>query len=157
MLNRQSKLWVVMMSGLLACGLSGCGTGIITAEQPDRLAATPYPKAAPLGDDLDILIIRHGWDIQLVNRTPRSYRDVQLWLNQQYVGDVNRIQIGAQNSVPLSDFVNSHREAYPVGGFLDPDRGYPLVLAELFTPTDGKRHRLLVRLTNAPTDVAEFD
>lgn len=130
---------------------------IITAANPDRLAATAYPGRAERGDDLDILVIRQGWNIQLINRTPHHYRDVQVWLNQQYVGDMKRIQIGTQNRTALSNFVNQYREPYPVGGILSPGQGYPLVHAELFDPATTKRHRLLVQVNYKPGDVARYD
>lgn len=126
--------------------LGGCA---ITADE--RLAAElskiNYPRSAPLGDDLDIVVERVGADVTFVNRTARSFRDVQLWINQQYVNSPATIVAGSDNSnaISIGDFVDWHGRSYPYGGFLRPDRNYPIVLAEIFDPATGTRHRLLAR------------
>jgi hypothetical protein len=114
-----------------------------------ELSKEVYPADAPKGDDLDVVVKREGTKIVLANRTARNYESSQLWLNQQYVGQVDLIVIGAGdkfNRYALADFINEFGEGYPVGGFLNPGRTYPIVLAELYDPTgDKKRHRLSIR------------
>jgi hypothetical protein len=128
--------------------LSGCG--IFVPPEPDpalaaQLAPLVYPKDAPLGADLDIVIVRDGRNIQLVNRTARVYPPAAIWLNRQYVGLSAGIQIGTENKMDLVRFINEFGEAYPVGALLQPEKSYPLVLAEMFDTQTGQRHRLLVR------------
>lgn len=110
------------------------------------LSKLTYPGEAELGDDLDIIVVPDGFDVSLANREPQSFNAIQLWLNRQYVGLLPKVAIGTDgNTFRLKDFINEHGEAYPVGGIINPDKTFPIVLAELFDPAEGKRHRLLVR------------
>jgi len=100
----------------------------------ERLKSEIYPAQAPLGDDLDMVVLRQGGKITFINRTATAYRNVHIWLNQQYVGQVENISIGTNNTHSLRFFVNKHAEGFPVGGLLTPDRSFPIVLAELYIP-----------------------
>ncbi len=136
----------MLIIGLLT--LSGCSTwnsAALEPEQVSQLAQTPYPQTAPLGDDLDVLVITHGRQLQLVNRTPRSYQNVQLWLNQQFVGNVETIAIGTDNTISLLYFINRYHETYPAGSWLHPDQAFPVVKAEIYDPAQKMRHRLIAR------------
>lgn len=106
---------------------------------------TPYPQKAPLGDDWNIIVKQSKDALHLTNQTPRSYQNVQLWVNQQYIADVPSIAIGSGTTVKLASFINQHHEIYPVPGFLTPDHSFPVLLCEIFDQADGQRHRLLVR------------
>lgn len=133
----------------LAITATGCSVYRDATAPPQtikRLAALDYPEGAPYGEDyLDILLVREGNQIQLVNRTPNSYSGMQLWLNRQWVRDAGNIQIGTGNTRRLTDFINRYEEPYPVGTFFNPDQTQILVLAELYNPAENTRHRLLVR------------
>ncbi|MGB0767168.1 MAG: hypothetical protein ACPGYV_05620 [Phycisphaeraceae bacterium] len=140
----------------VVCLAVGCSALRDTDAPPQtvkRLAALDYPQDAPHGPDLDILLVRSGGQVRLVNRTPTSYAGMQLWLNRQYVRDSGSVQIGTDNLRDLTDFINLYEEPYPVGTFLNPDQTAPLVLAEFYDPRTNIRHRLLVRPGNASTIV----
>jgi len=139
---------------LAGCSLFGRQAG--ESADVEKLAATPYPKDAPLGEDIDIIVVRDGGALRLVNRTPHSYGDLDLWLNQQWLGKVDRIVIGGDNFVQLPSFVNHHRERFPVGGFLTPDKTLPVVLAELYDPATGQRHRLNARVISNDAVIADL-
>ena len=111
----------------------------------EALRVTPYPSNAPFKADLDIVATREGGSLLLVNRTARRYENVQIWLNQQHIGLAPQILIGDSNRYELSRFINEHGEPYPIGGFLTPEKTFPIVVAEMFDPSDGARYRLLVR------------
>ncbi len=136
--------WIV--GGLLLAGLllSGCRSA------PDAtraaLAQQAYPADSTLGEPVDVLVVRHGGDIQIINRTPRSYDGMQLWLNQQYLGQPGLIRIGTGNRASLSRFINRFGESYPTGSMLTPEKSYPIVLAELYDPAAATRYPLVVRL-----------
>jgi hypothetical protein len=106
---------------------------------------TAYPKKAAVGDDWNIIVHQTTDSLLLTNQTPRTYQQVQLWVNQQYITDVESIKIGSGNTVKLGSFINKHGETYPVPGLLTPDHSFPVLLCEIFDPDDGKRHRLMVR------------
>ena len=103
-----------------------------------------YPGALPLEDPIDIEVVRSGNAIRLVNRSVRSYRDVEVWLNQDYGARLNELPIGASQPIDLESFVNRYGELYPVGRFLTPDRDQALVMAELVS--SGRIHKITVRL-----------
>ncbi len=138
----------VLFACLAMCVITGC-MGTARKADPDlaaELSILPYPKASPVGEDLDIVAIMHWQSLELVNRTPNSRADVQLWLNQQYVARVAQLPVGQSVSVSLDKFVNQHGEEYPSGDILTPDRRVQIILAELFDPATGKRQKLLVQL-----------
>lgn len=129
-----------------ACSSMGIG-GQPSAAAIDHLSSLVYPAESDRGQDLDVLVVRNNDNISMVNRTPRVYHNVEIWLNQQYVNIVPRLQIGkdSSTSLSLSTFINRHGEVYPVGGILTPDKNQPLIMAELFDPATGLRHHLLVQ------------
>lgn len=140
----------LLLAAFLMLG-TGCSTFrdvTATPNQVDRLSAMDYPMDAPYGEDLDVLVVRSNAEVRLVNRTAKSYRGMVLWLNQQYAAQAGSVTIGTDNLLTLTDFINRHREPYPVGTFLNPDQTAPLVLAELYNPASGVKHRLLVRPGN---------
>lgn len=116
------------------------------AKLAAELSPLVYPGEAPLGPDLDILVIRNGKHLTLANREPRSMDNVQIWPNQQWVANVSRLSIGSNNRLNLTHFVNHYGEQYPTAGFLQPERSLRLVLAELYDPESNQRHRLNVQL-----------
>ncbi|MEO0514448.1 MAG: hypothetical protein AAF086_04040 [Planctomycetota bacterium] len=126
--------------------LGGCAAPLTMSQEQERqrLAQLVYPAEAEYGPDLDIVVRRDGDHLTLINRTARSYRDVRIWLNQQYVREVPLIKIGPGNRLGLNRFINQHREPFPVGTLLAPDAAFPVVLAELLDLDTGLRHRLLV-------------
>lgn len=117
----------------------------------EMLSGLPYPGDKEHGPDLGIIVVRKANAIVLVNLTPRKLHDMQLWLNHEYVGLVDVIEIGnpaGRNRFLLNHFVNQYHEAFPVGRFLTPDKGSMLVLAELYNPATELRHRVRVQLDN---------
>ncbi len=113
-------------------------------EQRQRLAALDYPAEAEYGPDLDIVVHREDRQLSFINRTARPYVDARIWLNQQFVRELPRIDIGPGNDFALRRWINEHAEGFPVGTLLAPDLAEPVVLAELHDPRSGLRHRLLV-------------
>lgn len=144
------KIFCVIATALLLSA-PGCSTLRDATASPatiQRLAKLDYPVDAPHGPDLDVLLVRSGNELRLVNRTAYNYSGFQLWLNQQYTSASGTVEIGTENLRRLTDFINRHEEPYPVGTFLNPDQTQPLVLAEFYNPTENVRHRLLVRPGN---------
>ncbi len=152
---------------LITMGLMGMTVACGTSPEPlDRHRVGPlvqarYPQSVP-ADDLDIVVVRDGPELVLTNRTARAFGQVVMWVNQQYVGIVDKIDIGAETRVPLSHLVDRHGEPFPLGGPLTPDKTRPVVLAELYTTQSTgradlssggdrspRRYRLLVR-TSSP-------
>ncbi|MEM8782148.1 MAG: hypothetical protein AAGE65_04745 [Planctomycetota bacterium] len=138
--------------GLLGCTLlQACGATLPvgSAEQRERLAALRYPADARQGEPLQLEAIRDGKHLRFINREPREFRRVTLWLNQQYAGVAERIAPGSyenvgSNSVPLGAFINRYGEPFPTGNFLAPDDTQALVSVEMvFDDDDGSTRRPL--------------
>ncbi len=147
-LTKAARWMFVICSVMLA---AGCSTG---PASPDHqtiayLADLEYPAEAPYGENLDIIAVKDGFHLRLVNRTAKVYYDLQLWLNQQYVREVDRIEIGDRNSFHLDTFINSHGESFPLGKLLTPEKAIPVVLAECYEPVAGVRHRMVVQPTSS--------
>jgi len=137
---------------LLALILSFAGCAALTGPSADprvaaELSKRAYPVDAKLGADLDILVLTDGTNLQLINRTARSYHGMQLWLNQQWVGQAGTVAIGTGNQRDLNQFINRFGEPYPSGSLLQPEKAIPVVLAELYDPGANIRHRLVARRT----------
>lgn len=138
---------------LLAGPLTACKTypSGLPEQEVHTLARQPYPEDAPYGDDYDIAVIYHDYffraaDIQLINREASSLGPGQLWINEQYVSNIDEpIQIGENNWYILTDFINFYREPFPVGLFFTPDSSRAVVLVELYDPETQRRHRLYVQ------------
>lgn len=146
-----TRPWILSFAVALAAPLlliGGCASDARDPAFLAKLAKTNYPKDSARGEDVDIVVTRKGNTLKLNNRTPQSYENMQLWINQQYVRDVKILKIGntaGENRFELTGFYNVRGEPFPVGGLLTPDKGAHVVLAELYNPATGKRHRLLVR------------
>ncbi len=154
-----SRTLLLPLLAIALTALAGCGVAPaflvgadVDPQAADAFAKLTYPKAAAIGEHLDIVAVKSGNELTLTNRTPRAFANVQLWINQQYVCVVDAIPVGERKVLALNTFINEHGEAFPVGGLLNPERSYRLVLAEVYEPgTGGRRHRILVRTDEAST------
>jgi hypothetical protein len=137
-------LLILCLLVLPAC--QGVGLTGRALEQRQNLAKMTYPADAELGEDLNIVVVRKGDAVALTNLTAKSYPNTWLWLNKEFVGNVDALNVGTDNRYELHRFINSHGERYPRGALLAPDKGFPIVLAEMYDPETRQRHRLLARL-----------
>jgi hypothetical protein len=146
-MTRTALVLVLLAAGACA-SLAGCAAEPPNARTVTELSRLPYPKDAQRGDDLDIVARQKRGTLVLINRTPRGYDNVQIWINQQYVTRPRRIRTGVSpglNRFPLVRFIDQHGRSYPVAGPITPDRRFPVVLVELFDPATGRKHPLLSR------------
>jgi len=153
--RRRHPLPVLLPLALVLLALPACDTfsnvrllpnlDRVDPEESRALAELPYPTQVAFDASLDIVLRRDRGHVELVNRTPRAYTGVYLWLNQQYVARVDELTIGDNGGIDLGNFINQHDEGFPTATLLAPDAGDRIVLAELFDPATAKRYRLLVR------------
>jgi hypothetical protein len=148
--NHRGLLGVLLIAAAGMLGLAGCAQDppILDDATAQALAALRYPGLSEYGPDLDIIVTREGDAIRLTNRTARRYEGMQLWLNQQYVRQVDQINIGANPDMHLKTFINRHREPFPTGTFLQPDLARSVISAELYDPAGNVRYRLTVQPDN---------
>jgi hypothetical protein len=107
--TRVPTLVLVALVGLAA----GCGRSVV---RPDR-ATRPYPHELHVSKSVDIQVFRKGSRIQLVNATPRSYRDFELWINQRWMRHVEALPAGGSLELSLWDFYDERGEVINAGGF----------------------------------------
>lgn len=146
----------VVAFALLAM-LAGCST--LTAlknklpfvsHKPPATAAklhyAGYPTGLPLGNPIDIEVVRTRGSISLINRSVYPYGQAQLWLNHDYGARISEIPIGRSGPIALANFHNGFGDPYPVGTVLRPEIDRSLLMADLIF--DGQIHKLTVRLAD---------
>lgn len=151
-MNRIKVFISVFGFGCLAASWAGCAetTYLIQMTVPadpdaaERVAPQPYPMGMPIAEPKDIVVVRTGRTIRLLNRTAESYDNATLWLNYQYGARIPSIPIGASSLINLDAFVNQHGEAYPTGWILEPELSRPLTAADLVL--ESQMHKLSVEL-----------
>lgn len=84
----------------------------------------------------DIQVFRNGADIEIVNSLPRTFRDVDVWVNQQYVRHVDEIPAGATVRLSLREFYDELGEPFNAGGFFRRIEPTPVVMVEIQTSDD---------------------
>lgn len=150
-LNHPYRALLTLLLGVASfLALPGCEQDQPVLDDPtaQALAALRYPGLSEYGPDLDIVVTREGSHIKLTNRTATSYAGMQLWLNQQYVQQAETVEIGDNPQLHLATFVNRHREPFPTGTFLQPDRARRVISMELYDPAANVRYRLTVQPDN---------
>jgi len=136
---------MLLLAMMLSLGCQADRATALDADTVDRLKRLPYPEDAEYGPDLDIVVTKSRSQAIVSNRTPRSYHRVELWLNRQYVQEIDTIDIGGGNRFALASFINHYGEPFPTPAFLRPDTGAPVILAELYDPATQLRNRLVVQ------------
>lgn len=134
----------ILVLVLLALTPTACRHTPLSEARVRELAKIEYPADATDAGTLDIDVLTRGDRIVVVNRTPRRYENVRLWLDGRYVRSVTRIDIGSDNAWPLNTFINRYREPYPTGTLLRPEARQPPTMAQLHDPASGALHALTV-------------
>ncbi len=141
-------LALLSVLALSLLGLTGCSAPGPNARQIDQLSQLTYPANIKNVKNLDVVSTQTRTQVQFTNREPMAFHNVYVWLNRQYVGFVPKIEIGDDpftNNYDLDRFYDLHKEHYPVGGILSPDRGFPLTTLDIYDPGTQTIYRTLVR------------
>lgn len=93
----------------------------------------PYPDELHAPNAIDIQVFRDGTTIELVNATPRSYEDFNLWINQRYVRAVDELPAGGRLRLSLWDFYDERGEIMNAGGFFRSYEPDPVRLVQIQT------------------------
>jgi len=121
------RLFAIALFLLCAVGCSTMRDATAPPQTIQRLAALDYPEDAPHGPDLDILLVRSGNQLRLVNRTASSYGGMQLWLNRQWVSEVGMLRPSANTAAkgrgdsslrPIGSFDAFSASACMTSGFI---------------------------------------
>ena len=119
------RLYVPILCALFVTG--GCAQ---TMYDP-ALATRPYPFDKHEATSIDIQVFRKGPTIEIVNSTPVSYRDVDIWLNQRFTRHLDVLEAGATVQLSLWDFWDLRGDRFSAGGFWRTEEPTPLRLVEL--------------------------
>jgi hypothetical protein len=112
---QQSLVFRLVVLALLASLAAQIGCARRT-YYPQR-AADAYPRHLHTHNAIDIQVFRDGTSIELVNATPRSFEDFQLWINQRYVQRIAVLPAGGRLRLSLWDFYDERGEIMNAGGF----------------------------------------
>lgn len=95
------------------------------------LATRPYPVALDQDRVVDIQVFRDGADLIVVNASPQSFTDFDLWVNRRYMLHVESLAAGQSGRFNFGDFFDRWGESPIAGGFFRTERPTPIVLVQL--------------------------
>ena len=106
---------------------AGC---VQTMYDPGRATrAYPFDKHEPTS--IDIQVFRKGPTLEIVNSTPVTYRDFDIWLNQRFMRHLDVLHAGETIQMSLWDFWDLRGDRFSAGGFWRTEEPTPLRLVEL--------------------------
>jgi hypothetical protein len=114
-------------------------------------ATRPYPYDLHQDAVIDIQVFRDGPRIEIVNSTPRSYRDFDLWINQRYVRHVDGLAAGETLRMSLWDFYDERGDRFSAGGFWRTEEPTPVRLVEI-QPGEDQPMTGLITIRAEPAD-----
>ena len=97
---------------------------------PNR-ASQPYPKHLHRSESVDIQVFRDGPELEIVNSTARTYRDVDIWINQRFTRHLRTLPAGATVRLSLWDFWDARGDRLSAGGFWRTEEPTPVRLVQL--------------------------
>ena len=94
-------------------------------------ASRPYPRDLHTTRTIDVQVFREGASIEMVNATPNTYRDFDLWINQRFVRRIDELPAGGTVRLSLWGFFDERGETLNAGGLLTTDIPTPVHLVEI--------------------------
>ena len=120
---------MLVLSAVLVAGtmLPGCG-----GRRYDPARATrAYPSELPQSQVVDVQVFREGGNLIMVNATPQSFENFDIWVNRRYMLRVDRLDAGTTRRFWFGDFFDLWGETPVAGGFFRTERPTPAVLVQL--------------------------
>ena len=112
---------------LAAIAHSGCSG---KKYDPSR-ATRPYPQQLDQGTMVKVQVFRDGGELIIVNASPQSFNDLDIWVNRQYMLHLDRLEVGETRTLWFGDFFDQWGETPVAGGFFRTDAPTPSVLVQL--------------------------
>lgn len=110
-----------------AAALNGC---VQTMYDP-ALATRAYPRELHAVKTVDMQVFRRDTDLEIVNTTPHSYSNFDLWINQRYVKHVDALPAGESITLSLWEFFDEHGDRFNAGGFFRSYEPTPVRLVQI--------------------------
>jgi hypothetical protein len=122
---------IALLSSIIAALAFSPGTGCARQTGNPALATRPYPMQLHRAESIDIQVFRKGPTLEVVNTTPYSYRDFDLWVNQRFVRHVKSLPAGETVHLSLRGFYDELGEPFRAGGFFRTEAPMPVRLVEM--------------------------
>ncbi len=126
-LRQPARIFTVLATCATVTLASGCAQ---QRYDPD-LAARPYPRDLHTTETAAMQVFRDGPWLEVVNATPETYRDVDVWVNQRYMKSVDAIPAGQRVRLSLWEFFDHRGETPVAGGLWRTDPPTPVRLVQL--------------------------
>ncbi|MDY7107403.1 MAG: hypothetical protein SYC29_02085 [Planctomycetota bacterium] len=120
-----------LLSTIIAALTLFPGAGCARQTHNPALATRPYPAHLHRAESIDIQVFREGTMLEVVNTTPRSYHDFDLWVNQRFVRHVESLPAGETVRLSLRGFYDELGEPFRAGGFFRTEKPMPVRLVEM--------------------------
>lgn len=106
--------------------------GACTPQKYDPSLAMPtFPETLSQPESIDVQVFRENTNIEIVNTSPRSYRDVIVWLNRRYGRRVDEIIAGETVRLSLWEFRDRLGEVFRAGGIFATEEPTPLRIVQI--------------------------
>ena len=120
-----SRLYLPILCSMFVA--AGCAKAMYDPALATR--AYPFDKHEPTS--IDIQVFRKGPVLEIVNSTPVTYRDFDIWLNQRFMRHLDVLHAGETVQLSLWDFWDLRGDRFSAGGFWRTEEPTPLRLVEL--------------------------
>ncbi len=125
-------LRLALAGAAIAGVFGGCSGRRYVASQATR----PYPAQLGQGEIIDVQVFRDGGELVVVNATPQSFSDFDIWVNRRYMLHMDRLEAGEIRRLWFGDFFDQWGETPVAGGFFRAERPTPSVLVQFQIGTE---------------------
>lgn len=80
---------------------------------------------------IEMQVFRDGGELIIVNASPQSFKDFDLWVNRRYMLHIDQIDVGETRTFWFGDFFDRWGESPIAGGFFRTEAPTPIVLVQL--------------------------
>ena len=116
----RTQIGPMLLVALVVVGLAGCGG---RRYEPSR-ATRPYPEELGQGSMITVQVFRDAGDLIIVNASPQSFEEVDVWVNHRYMLQIDRLAAGETRRVWFG-------ETPVAGGFFRTEAPTPSVIVQL--------------------------
>lgn len=117
---------VAVMSAALSI-TAGCAQQRYDPQRATRM----YPEELHTTETVRMQVFRDGPQLEIVNATAETYRDVDVWVNQRYTMPVEVIPAGKRVRLSLWEFFDHRGESPVAGGLWRVDPPTPVRLVQI--------------------------
>jgi hypothetical protein len=121
-----TNVWCLIL-GFVLLTAAGCAR---TMYDPNR-ATQAYPQHLHRSESVDIQVFRDGPELEIVNSTAVTYREVDIWINQRFTYHLESLLAGATVRLSLWDFWDLRGDRLSAGGFWRVEEPTPVRLVQL--------------------------